>query len=1310
MKIAVRRAISTLPLVLLAIRASVPVVSADETVPWAFWYSSNPAEGVLRLSDEPIPQSVFLLPHASALGWDQYVPGSLRLGAAGAAVIPPTTDTKGYGGGGSIALTGLGDRFLWSAGAGISGGEDRSSGRLVGSLARPVAARMVAGAGVHLSLLNTRDHGTEPSVALDIGVARSFGASRGPGRVTAHAALLDIGPESLREAFTPLIGLDSTVWSDGDARVDASLAAMGRSSETITLGGAVSFSWRERLELTTAVPFLQGDSVFPAIPSLRLDVTVPLGERNNRTGAGLFVVPSDGAGTVVGFDAHTVIVSRTEEPPEIAVRTEAPIPDVVSPHGEYRVVAATVEARDDRAMGFLELRVEDGDGRVLRTTSVYPAGPDWGAMTLSDRLSRRLRSDLVQGDLVWNAAPDEEDGTFLFVAHSADAAGNRSRREIATVTVDATPPEISGRFTAHGGDGTELEDLRLAASGEVSGEVTLRGADRSRFVVIDQASRPVRELIPEALDGNGYRLSWNGSGDDGYRVANGVYRIRTEATDAAGNRSSLESEEITVRGRTPEMSIAVSSHVMTGEGAGSSQAIVVIPRLEPATGLRDWTIDLVGADGEVIRSWSGIDLLPEEIRLDGEGFPADGEYRIAGRAVYLDGETAFSESGTIVVDQTPPSVAVAAARTRVRRGIDAAIPIFVETGPDVARTEVVLYRDGDEMRRISSGRPSPTLELPLADSAGRPLSAGTYTIGVLAQDRYGNVARPTPLELEVLPGDIDAQIILDHRVFSPNDDGRQDYVSVYATVSEDRSLDEYTLVIQDGAGEDVTRRSGAGVPPPTIVWDGRDARGGLIQDGRYSLVLEARYADGTTVASNRETVTVDTSVDAPELELEGATISPDGDGRLDELVIRVGPVDSDVVERYLVVERNGADLARRAVEPPGTIRWIPRGTTNLPIPDGEYRLYAEVADEAGNTIRGEALPFAVITRPVTAYLSVSQPHLSPNGDDLDEEITIRPVVPEPSGMVRWSLIIASRETGRVLRRFSGDGETLPENLRWDGIGETGALAEDGHYLARLEAEWEWGARVDVESVPFVLDGTPPDLDVRVHPRRFSPDDDGVDDRLFFDVELHDISPIQFWYLEVLDPRGRFFYDDGGSGAPPRRIFWDGYARNGERVVSAAEYRWSLQVVDELGNETVVEGAIETDVLVERTDRGYRIQVPGITFLPDSAELVLDSGRPEGQRNITVLDRIVEIFERYPDYAVIVEGHAVNVTGTDREQREELLPLSLARARSVRDALVERGVPARRLEATGRGGAVPIVPHGDVENRWKNRRVEFLLVR
>ena len=43
-----------------------------------------------------------------------------------------------------------------------------------------------------------------------------------------------------------------------------------------------------------------------------------------------------------------------------------------------------------------------------------------------------------------------------------------------------------------------------------------------------------------------------------------------------------------------------------------------------------------------------------------------------------------------------------------------------------------------------------------------------------------------------------------------------------------------------------------------------------------------------------------------------------------------------------------------------------------------------------------------------------------------------------------------------------------------------------------------------------------------------------------------------------------------------------------------------------------------------------------------------------------------------------------------EQKEELIPLSYARANSVMEALIALGMPRERMTAVGKGGTEPVV--------------------
>ena len=120
------------------------------------------------------------------------------------------------------------------------------------------------------------------------------------------------------------------------------------------------------------------------------------------------------------------------------------------------------------------------------------------------------------------------------------------------------------------------------------------------------------------------------------------------------------------------------------------------------------------------------------------------------------------------------------------------------------------------------------------------------------------------------------------------------------------------------------------------------------------------------------------------------------------------------------------------------------------------------------------------------------------------------------------------------------------------------------------------------------------------------------------------------------------------------------------------------------------------------------------FPPNSADLKLIEDPEIQENNRQITRRLSELLKKFPEYTIHVEGHANNLSWQDPEkaveEEKELLILSLGRAEAVKEMLVIEGISATRLIPVGRGGSDPIVPFGDGEHRWKNRRVEFILVR
>lgn len=322
------------------------------------------------------------------------------------------------------------------------------------------------------------------------------------------------------------------------------------------------------------------------------------------------------------------------------------------------------------------------------------------------------------------------------------------------------------------------------------------------------------------------------------------------------------------------------------------------------------------------------------------------------------------------------------------------------------------------------------------------------------------------------------------------------------------------------------------------------------------------------------------------------------------------------------------------------------------------------------------------------------------------------IVSNKQGIDNWKLQMVHSDGSKVKTFDNKQFDSIPAELIWDGSSDSGSIKE-GEYHAVLSIAYSKGNNPVVESTPFVLDNNAPDVRLLMNPKPFSPDDDNVDDELNISISVDDLSPIKDWKMVINDPKGREFISFNGRGRPSERIIWDGRSMKGELVQSAEDYSYTFSVSDILGNSRTVDGVIPVDVLVVREGDRFKIQISSITFKPDSAEYN-DAGDLR-EKNGKILSRIAEILKKYSSYSIIIEGNAAstkyyNQKLAAKEEVEELQPLSLKRAETVRDSLISLGVGRSRLNIEGKGGTNPVVPHSDLENAWKNRRVEFILLK
>lgn len=122
-----------------------------------------------------------------------------------------------------------------------------------------------------------------------------------------------------------------------------------------------------------------------------------------------------------------------------------------------------------------------------------------------------------------------------------------------------------------------------------------------------------------------------------------------------------------------------------------------------------------------------------------------------------------------------------------------------------------------------------------------------------------------------------------------------------------------------------------------------------------------------------------------------------------------------------------------------------------------------------------------------------------------------------------------------------------------------------------------------------------------------------------------------------------------------------------------------------------------DLVLVPIEIGESIQLKNVFFVQSKAQLMTES-YPE-------LDRLVKIMKDNPTIEIELSGHTDN-----RGAANANLQLSEQRVEAVKQYLIEKGVAAKRITGRGYGGSRPIAPSDTEENRQRNRRVEFKIVK
>ena len=643
---------------------------------------------------------------------------------------------------------------------------------------------------------------------------------------------------------------------------------------------------------------------------------------------------------------------------------------------------------------------------------------------------------------------------------------------------------------------------------------------------------------------------------------------------------------------------------------------------------------------------------------------------------------------------------------------------------------VVNEIEGKEQRDISGieaiGRDYEFFEMrreimwDLRGTDGELVPDGEYVVRVWVEDANRNRSE---LDIEKFIVDTVAPTVelafkdgADSLWFSPK--GQRKTAEILVNGAEEAL---WVLQIVDEEDEPVVTKRLSDSALKEFVWDGCDDNGNFVADGNYAFkVMGEDYAGNKSEPALLAGIRVDNRPTAVTASAEFDGFSPNGDGKRDTLDVKLDyKLSTDFVSWSWRIEKTENPESTDAETAAGEGPQPTMKSGDVVEMDEEPAAVSEEA-AADNNSDETAVDAPVVVsggaeaEPLTDIEEAEEAVEEPTAAESEEIVALEEETAEEASVAVEEEAIAGTETEAVsVEEFNApaDLEVLPLVITLNGKDENGNVLEDGWYRFVFSVEYKNGNKEEA-FLPFLIDTVAPTVELKSVANPFvKVEPNSAKGEYFITLDAKDEGTLEGWDMEILDDKDSVLKMFAGEGDPSRLITWNGEVADVNEETGV--YYIDFTVIDKGGNETIIRRPVVLDILLIERDGKYYLMVPNIIF--GAYQFELDSyGEEQYQKNLESIDRVIDIYKRYPTYNLVLEGHALNIydpqTQADENLEEEkiLEPLTVNRAGEVQDALIERGFDFEKVIVHTFGGKNPIFSISDENENWKNRRVEFVM--
>jgi flagellar hook assembly protein FlgD/outer membrane protein OmpA-like peptidoglycan-associated protein len=1024
--------------------------------------------------------------------------------------------------------------------------------------------------------------------------------------------------------------------------------------------------------------------------------------------------------------------------------------------------------KDERYVTMWKMEIYDEKGNIVKTIIGKEQRPE--TMKAKDIIKKYFspKSGIpIPKQVTWDGKDDKgnpvPDGkyTFKFFAMDDNKNINKDGTQAGTIIVKTDKPEIKSDvtnpvFSPNSGGTKEklIIDLDIIKSqinnvneylnedplNESRQKIDVKKTEKKEITNLDMIEQNVmntdmqeQKWYVDILDSTGKviksfnynskgkkKIEWDGKDNNGNNAPDGVYRIKLYSTDMAGNYFEDYINNIVID-TEPRLIEATTLGRYFGPGNGVKENIGFKFNVPITKGVVKWQFD-ISTGNKIVKTFTGEGMPPAGLTWDGKNdanaVSTEGDYKGKLTVFYENGNQPYGITPVFTIDMTPPK-GDAKFSTDIFRpngsGYADEVTISQTSTTEDQWNGIFTDENGKTVKTFTwKGNAPKQFTWDGKDDNNKLLQDGQYYYQIASTDAAGNSFKSEKKPVKIFTQDTPVFITATYDSFNPaSDKNKKQIFEINSKNIKENKVISWELVIKDEKGSPVFNLKKDTDLPKNIDWDGKANSGQLSKDGNYLAELSVKFQASASNSKTKQ-FSIDTTPPSVSISASSNVFSPNNDDSLDNYEVKQSGTNEDQWHET-ISSSDGTVLWEKyySGKPVDKESWDGKDKNGNIAKNGTYKYVITATDKAGNTGKAE-LNLELKNIFTKAVITLENDKFSARKDSKFPTLKIRPYVNYKDDLDSFKIDIMDKNK-KVVRNISGT-KTIPELVEWDGKTNDNTVAPDGYYTAKLSASYKFGNKPEIESSQFILDSTPPEIDVRTSPEFFSPDEDGVDDELKIDIKSSDLTGIAKWKMTIMTPDNKFeFKTFNGIGKPADQIIWDGKSDKGEIVESAEDYPLKIYAEDAVGNFIDKKlPDITTDILVIRLPDGrLKIKISNINFKPDSSQMT------DSPKNEQVLNLLSRKLKKFGSYKITVEGHANKfIPGNYIEDIAKRL--SKDRAVTVVDFLNKNGINKNRMIIEGKGGEEPIfIPSNDknlskedqdrnASDLEKNRRVEFYL--